>query len=454
VTPALSHKRSLDCKKGKCREIRTATAHLLLISHLPLPSGNKEPSSDRPHPRPPFPLPMASTFETLVARLTRDASRAQPRDPLQWCSNWFQHRLEEQRTRSRGELARLPSYRTSLPNGLYVDAPIQSNRQRFDSSTTETVSPYPRGPPRHLPSPPNLKGPSPFGILDAPGNALLAEDSEDSLTSPSIPDIEPTSPVGPALGPDLYSTHQNTRTSPAPSQSSRSGPADILPPVATILSRRLPSSAESIVVDGGTTETFSVFPEISDQPRRIRNSIASNYIFRAPDEEQETEELNASQEVRLEAEEIVIRQGDLGEQSHAVEIRHLNCYIRPEPLPSPWISGKPSSTSLTSEGKGLQPGSPQVQPPTSPPGPLALSPIANSFIDPQLLYGVCGSFVTTLERWSVIDDLDPSSQRSGSTHLRSPASKRRSKARSQMSSLSLLEGLCPSASRHPTGVIF
>jgi hypothetical protein len=73
-----------------------------------------------------------STFETLIADLTRDANRVQPQDALQWCSNWFQQRLEEQRSRSRNELARLSSYCTSLPNDHFMDTPIQSNRQLIE----------------------------------------------------------------------------------------------------------------------------------------------------------------------------------------------------------------------------------------------------------------------------------------------------------------------------------
>ncbi|EJD00939.1 uncharacterized protein FOMMEDRAFT_158055 [Fomitiporia mediterranea MF3/22] len=42
--------------------------------------------------------PLMSTFDSLVADLTRDAYRVQPKDALQFCANWFQTRLEEQPT--------------------------------------------------------------------------------------------------------------------------------------------------------------------------------------------------------------------------------------------------------------------------------------------------------------------------------------------------------------------
>ncbi|KAF9782897.1 cyclic nucleotide-binding-like protein [Thelephora terrestris] len=300
---------------------------------------------------------MASTFETLIAELTRDANRVQPQDALQWCSNWFQQRLEEQRTRSRNEISRLLNYRTSLPNDHFVDTPIQPNRQLLEDSTAEAVSPYSRAPPRHRQSLANIRGPSPFGTLNVPGNALLEENAEDLLAPPPPTfNLEPNSPVDSMLNSGLYSTYQNTNQSPAPSQFSPSGPGDyLLPPSSTIFARRTSVSAESIAVDSETTEPLPVFSKTPDQLRRIRSSIANNFIFRDLDEEQETGVLNAMQEMKVEADEIVIRQGDVGEYFYVVESGHLNCYIRPEPLPPSWLSGKLSPTSLPTEEKFLQP---------------------------------------------------------------------------------------------------
>ena len=300
---------------------------------------------------------MASTFESLIAELTRDANRVQPQDALQWCSNWFQQRLEEQRSRSRNELSRVLAYRTSLPNDHFVDTPIQSNRQLVEDPAAEAVSPYSRAPPRHRPSLANLRGPSPFGTLNVPGNALLEENAEDLLAPQPTFSIEGNSPVEPMINSGLYSTYQNTSPSLAPGQFSPSGPGDyLLPPSSTIFARRTSVSAESIAVDSETTEPLPVFVKSPDQLRRIRNSIANNFIFRDLDEEQETGVLNAMQEMKVEAEEVVIRQGDVGEYFYVVESGHLNCYIRPEPLPPSWLSGKPSPTSLPTEEKFLQPG--------------------------------------------------------------------------------------------------
>ena len=296
---------------------------------------------------------MASTFENLIAELTRDANRVQPQDALQWCSNWFQQRLEEQRTRSRNELARISPYR--VPNDHFVDTPMQSHRQLIEDPAAEAVSPYSRAPPRHRPSLANIKGPSPFGTLNVPGNALLEENAEDLLSPPTF-NIEPNTPIEPMMNSGLYSTYQNTSQNPAAAQFSPSGPGDyLLPPSSTIFARRTSVSAESIPVDSETTEPLPVFPKTADQLRRIRNSIAGNFIFRDLDEEQETGVLNAMQEMKVNANEVVIRQGDVGEYFYVVESGHLNCYIRPEPLPPSWLSGQFSPTSPPTEEKFLQP---------------------------------------------------------------------------------------------------
>ena len=48
-----------------------------------------------------------------------------------------------------------------------------------------------------------------------------------------------------------------------------------------------------------------------------------------------------------------------------------------------------------------------MQSPSSPSGPLTFSPTANSFIDPQLLHGVCESSSTTREHESIVENLGP-----------------------------------------------
>lgn len=239
---------------------------------------------------------MSSTFDTLVSELTRDAHRVQPKDALQFCANWFQSRLEEQRTRTRDVLSQRA---TDLPAEFYIDAPLRTST-------------------------------SPFGTLNVPGNALLSENP----TPPTLTIDGPTSPL--TINPFT------------------NNPGDYLhPPTSAIFARRTSVSAESIMVDTLPDEPLPVYRKTSDQLRRIKASIANNFIFRDLDEEQETGVLNAMREQTTMKDEVVIRQGDVGEYFYVVESGLLHCYIRPEPLPPAWLN---ENHSTTVGDKFVQPG--------------------------------------------------------------------------------------------------
>ncbi|KAH9951849.1 protein kinase A regulatory subunit [Amylocystis lapponica] len=278
-----------------------------------------------------------STFDSLVADLTRDAYRVQPKDALQFCANWFQSRLEEQRTRARDVLSHRPPQ--DLPTDHFLDTPLNttSSGAQQGSVSPHTQSFAKQRSPLHN----TMAHNSPFGTLNVPGNALLSDDRSRDRSSMAPPtfrldqdEISPSSPL----------SFQNPFA-----------PGDYLhPPTSTILARRTSVSAESIAVDSETDEPLPVFPKTPDQLRRIRASIATNFIFRDLDEEQETGVLNAMQESKVMQDEIVIRQGDVGEFFYVVEDGWLNCYIRPEPLPPAWLTG--NEVSNTSYEKFLQPG--------------------------------------------------------------------------------------------------
>jgi cAMP-dependent protein kinase regulator len=292
-----------------------------------------------------------STFDSLVEDLTRDVHRVQPKDALQFCANWFQSRLEEQRTRTRDNLSqRSSSFSRDLPTDLYMDMPLGAG------AGPTSVSPFSQA----VPSRPRSSlrdhsaSPSPFGTLNIPGNALLKYDSDmNNMGPPSfVVEGRPTSPL--TLGnSSSYNGFDGTPTSVAASLN----PGDYLhPPTSTIFARRTSVSAESIAVDSTSDEPLPVYLKTSDQLRRIKASIANNFIFRDLDEEQETGVLNAMQERMVGKDEVVIRQGDVGEYFYVVESGYLHCYIRPEPLPPTWLTDTQSSQNGQPPQKFLQPG--------------------------------------------------------------------------------------------------
>ncbi|KAF7301388.1 hypothetical protein MIND_00704000 [Mycena indigotica] len=265
-----------------------------------------------------------STFEALVGDLTRDVTRAQPKDTLQFCANWFQSRLEEQRARTRDLLSQRPI--RDVASDLYVDQPLGNG--------PPPVSPFSHAPPVHRSSLRNSTSASPFGTLNVPGNALLSDGPP--VFQISDHHVAPTSPFASFDGNALHP------------------PGDYLhPPNSAILARRTSVSAESIAVTEDNGEPLPVFSKSDDQLRRIKASIATNLIFRDLDEEQETGVLNAMQEKTTNKDEVVIRQGDEGEYFYVVESGLLHCYIRPEPLPPTWAR---ASQTLAPEEMFIQPG--------------------------------------------------------------------------------------------------
>ncbi|KAF9247157.1 cyclic nucleotide-binding-like protein [Melanogaster broomeanus] len=303
-----------------------------------------------------------STFDSLVADLTRDVHRVQPKDALQFCANWFQSRLEEQRTRTRDALAQrgLSSSHEQLPTDFYVDTPVILGPR---NSTPVTVSPFSNlVPQRRASSLHTVFSHSPFGTLNVPGNALLSADSNGVSNGMGPPtftldgrELPPTSPL--STDPSNSFARYDITSTPTMSNSLSLGPADYLqPPSATILARRTSVSAEPIAVDSGHDVPPPVYTKTAEQLRRIKTSIANNFIFRDLDEEQETGVLNAMQERHVNKDEVVIRQGDVGEYFYVVESGLFHCYIHPEPLPPTWLTDNPSSTNSSKPEKFLQPG--------------------------------------------------------------------------------------------------
>ncbi|KAG6837960.1 hypothetical protein H0H93_008354 [Arthromyces matolae] len=168
-------------------------------------------------------------------------------------------------------------------------------------------------------------------------------------------------------GPFIYDRGESPATSPLstanpnpfanfdPATPTAQNPGDYLhPPTSAIFARRTSVSAESIAVDSGADEPLPVYPKTIEQTRRIKASIANNFIFRDLDEEQETGVISAMRELKIPRNEVVIRQGDAGDYFYVVESGQLNCYIRPEPLPPTWLTESP--TNLNPQDMFVQPG--------------------------------------------------------------------------------------------------
>ncbi|KAG2158815.1 cyclic nucleotide-binding-like protein [Suillus bovinus] len=297
-----------------------------------------------------------STFDSLIQDLTRDVCRVQPKDALQFCASWFQSRLEEQRTRIRDVLhQRGLSTVHELPSEFYLDSPVNMGPR---NSTPTPISPFSQVPQRRASHHASFSH-SPFGTLNVPGNALLSLDTNgasNGMVAPTFTldgrELPPTSPL--TADPNAF-TRYDVSSTPTMSNSLSLGLGDYLhAPSATILARRVSVSAEPIAVDSDHDDPLPVYPKTADQLRRIKASTADNLVFRDLDEEQETGVLNAMQERKLAANDVVILQGDVGEYFYVVESGLFYCYIHPGPLPPTWLADTQNHASQPE--KFLQPG--------------------------------------------------------------------------------------------------
>ena len=256
-----------------------------------------------------------STFHELVADLTRDAERAQPKDALQFCASWFQSRLEEQRTRIRDVLSRRPSLVASLPADIFVDTPHIASS--IPSTSSNFTDPFYGGARASLD---DLYSGSPFTNPPHLGDGIAP--SASPVQRPTFRFNTNDSPSDP-LDRNSFN-HTTPGPSPAPNMLAP------YPPTAShsIYDRRSSISAEPILVDQESDVPLPVYPKTEDQLQRIRAYIApDNFIFWDLDEEQLSGVLNAMKETHVKAGTVVIRQGDQGDYFYVVESGLLHCFI-------------------------------------------------------------------------------------------------------------------------------
>ena len=274
-----------------------------------------------------------STFDTLVADLTRDVQRVQPKDVLQFCANWFQSRLEEQRTRTRDALAHRPSLAANLPPDHFIDNPIAPQPVR--SATSPFTDPFET---RRISASQSAFGNGLFSSDGMPDPTTTTTSTATTATFPAPSFRFESEPTPVDLDPYSVLGHITPSQSPAP--------GDYLhPPGFNVMQRRTSVSAEPISVDSENHQPLPVYPKSEDQLRRIRGTTKNNFLFRDLDDEQETGVVNAMRETHVTAGQVVIRQGDVGDYFYVVESGLLHCYILTPQPPSgrhPWGSSNPS----------------------------------------------------------------------------------------------------------------
>jgi len=240
---------------------------------------------------------LPAEYTALLNDLNRTIHRERPRDVLQFCANWFNKRLEDQRT--------------DLLHGNSLDP------RRAPSLFTSA-----------------LETKKLMGTLDSPVPPINTRRAQTETIFE-----EPFAPTSPRSvtqqGAQSSSSNQpeRTATQPLPSPSFLTqdpNPTADFPPNYN-LSRRTSVSAESLApqthqirrTSGGPTKT-------PQQEARIRSAISANLLFKNLDDEQTRDVLDSMTEKRIPKEGvIVIRQGDVGDFFYVVEEGSFDFYIKP-----------------------------------------------------------------------------------------------------------------------------
>ncbi|PWY98409.1 camp-dependent protein kinase type II regulatory chain [Testicularia cyperi] len=274
-------------------------------------------------------MPHTLTYTTILNDLNRDVAKARPVDPLQFCANWFNARLEEQRRQLMGV--------RSGPS----DNPFAASGASVGPSDTDVgpIVPGMASPTQRasiFTSDPFSQAGSNFGSAGTTANdSLFGQNASPFGASSGASAASAAAAATAAAG-------SSSSTAPVPMDASESPEAvsstaaHLIPPTFN-LGRRTSVSAESMAPSAtGTNQDGSplpktVIPKSEEQMQRIRGSIGNNLLFRNLEQDQYRDVLLAMKEVQVDANVAVIEQGAQGDYFYVVESGTLDVYIRSTP---------------------------------------------------------------------------------------------------------------------------
>ncbi|SPO31898.1 probable cAMP-dependent protein kinase type II regulatory chain [Ustilago trichophora] len=248
-------------------------------------------------------MSLPANYTALLNHLNRDVARARPADPLQFCANWFNAKLEDQR---RQFVAKNDANLAFSQNSL---GPSDLD---FGGLAPGMASPTQRA---------SLFNSDPFAQPSS-SSTLAATSAPVPMDASQSPESSAAPPAPPINFP--------------PSSTSTIANAPLIPPTFN-LGRRTSVSAESMAPSAvnaehdGSPLPKTVIPKSEEQMQRIRGSIGNNLLFRNLEHDQYRDVLLAMKEVKVESNVTVIEQGAQGDYFYVVESGTLDVYVRSPP---------------------------------------------------------------------------------------------------------------------------
>ncbi|KAI8142610.1 cAMP dependent protein kinase regulatory subunit [Fennellomyces sp. T-0311] len=222
-----------------------------------------------------FSFSYADEYTQLLTDLHTDYCRDQPEDVLQYCANFFNRKLEEQRAMVREQ--RAPMFQGK-------------EKQRLEANEFHPLAGN--------------------GTSDTRSFQEHLMDSDSHREDEDIDEYEDD---------DDFDDEVRDKFTTAPLAS--------MPPPAYNRDRRTSVSAESMAPTQGRDFVKQVIPKNEDQSERIRASVGNNFLFKNLDEEQYQDVVNAMAEKHVSMGETIIEQGAVGDYFYVVESGTFDCYI-------------------------------------------------------------------------------------------------------------------------------
>lgn len=278
-------------------------------------------------------------YQEEIKTLSEQVLQIQPADILQFCANYFNRRLESERSQLRQRQQR-PQEISSPPVDDYHTEPIPAGKMASNSS---------------------FPGTNPFALGGVSSFGKISEEEEYDVTSPTEPSFRSghgssggttsQSPFSGEIGPNDTSNNNNdesinTRNNNpfgSPFQDREEGiNADNIskPNVQPVqgmpnnysMGRRTSVSAESLNPTSSGSEGWAppFHPKSDEQVSRLKKAVSGNFLFSHLDDEHLKTVLDALVEKPIPAKDIkVITQGDQGDYFYIVEDGTFGVFIHP-----------------------------------------------------------------------------------------------------------------------------
>ncbi|KAK3678967.1 hypothetical protein LTR78_001420 [Recurvomyces mirabilis] len=293
-----------------------------------------------------------------IQALEREASKQQPSDILQFCSNFFHRRLESQRHEF---LLAQHQHSSAAGRGMMAEStfpgsnPFGATSGSGSGSGPSSGGVGSGGPVGSLsPGAPAVGGSGGGGGAGARGIHSVAEEEEHEFASPTATHFPPNPLSSPSSHDDTSAANNTSSTNGgfgnfgfAPSAAPRnnnnnpppSGSAGAMEinagspgsfPSNYNMTRRTSVSAESLAPASADDNNWKApsYPKTQDQIHRLRQSVSHNFLFSHLDDEQANQVLGALQEYKVPAKDVrVIVQGDAGDYFYVVEDGNFDIYV-------------------------------------------------------------------------------------------------------------------------------